>query len=394
MTTNAFTSQIRNATLPMVESPTMVYQDRIPDIFADEGGTENANVAEEGNEGESEEESEDKDVFVVGHNTLKEIEEAFRNMDDNQKWRLSTGKVVEDTLFEYGRQCKSEHLSQSFIVDPEDTNYIANGVFTEEELAEIEETDTKPLPDIPIDLMKYMDNFRQFRQGTKKTAIRGSRLGRSKFQKVQEYEGDNLVAGRPELHYLTHYWHIIDRCFLNLQDLHCLRWTEKNRTRHVSGLIQVARKMMGRRGDLIFRKHHNEYGNGEAGKQWEGENGSKILEERGLKGPKMQKDMFINLSCGEVGHREGGEVAEFVEIGFAKGYMCRVVRSPTYTIPQTVALFGQVIPFLALVWKAKAIVKEVVDVIESTQNRGSEEDQLQELQSVGCFNIVHSSKGL
>ncbi|RUS15655.1 hypothetical protein BC937DRAFT_92175 [Endogone sp. FLAS-F59071] len=324
----------------------------------------------------------------------------IKKLGDNQKWRLLTGKVVEDTLFEYGRQCKSEHLSQSFIVDPEDTNYIAHGVFMEEELAEIEETDPKSLPDIPMDLMKYMNSFRQSSVKELRTQLsvvqdwEGASFKRESHfdydwikNSGTRYEGDNFVAGRSELHYLTHCWHIIDRCFLNLQDLHCVRGEassfassdRKNRTRHVSGLIQVARKMMGRRGDLIFRKHHNEYGNGEAGKQWEGE-------ERGLKGAKDAKGyVYKFVLCGEVEHREGEEVAELnvllLRLDSPRGYMCRVVRSPTYTIPQTVALFGQqVIPFLALVWKAKAIVKEVV---ESTQNRDSEEDQLQELQSVG-----------
>ncbi|RUP44161.1 hypothetical protein BC936DRAFT_149856 [Jimgerdemannia flammicorona] len=180
-TTNAFISEIRNArtiTLPRDQSPTTVYQDTIPDIFADdekkerEVCTENESVAE----GESEEESEDESVYEAGSSMWKEVEEVFRRMNDSQKWKLSTGKVVEDALFEYAIQCKFEQYS--FIVDPDDTN----GVFTEEELTEIEETDTKSLPDIPIDLMKYMNSFR-------KSSIKELR---TQLSVVQDWEGANF----------------------------------------------------------------------------------------------------------------------------------------------------------------------------------------------------------
>ncbi|RUS24842.1 hypothetical protein BC938DRAFT_473000, partial [Jimgerdemannia flammicorona] len=421
-TTNAFISEIRNArtiTLPRDQSPTTVYQDTIPDIFADdekkerEVCTENESVAK----GESEEESEDESVYEAGSSMWKEVEEVFRRMNDSQKWKLSTGKVVEDALFEYAIQCKFEHLSQSFIVDPDDTN----GVFTEEELTEIEETDTKSLPDIPIDLMKYMNSFRKSSIKELRTQLsvvqdwEGANFSReyhfdhdwiknSVHNLVQEYEGDNLVAGHSETHYLMHYWHIIDRCFLNLQDIHSVRGEassfssshRKNKIRSVPGLMQVARKVMGRRGDLIIRKHHNEYENGEAGKEWEGENGTKILKERGLKALKMQKDMFVNL-CNAV-KWDVEKVRKLQVIGWIfselnvlllrldspRGYVCRVVRSPIYTIPQTFGLFGQqVVPFLALIWKAKAIVKEVVDIVESAEDRDDEDSQLQELQAVG-----------
>ena len=52
---------------------------------------------------------------------------------------------------------------------------------------------------------------------------------------------------------------------------------------------------MGRRGDLIIRKWHTEYGCGEAGKIYEGNKGTKIIKEGGLKMPKMLRDMFNDL---------------------------------------------------------------------------------------------------
>ena len=46
---------------------------------------------------------------------------------------------------------------------------------------------------------------------------------------------------------------------------------------------------------MIIRKVTAEFGCAEAGRQFEGQNGTKLLQERGLKMPKMMKDMFNQL---------------------------------------------------------------------------------------------------
>jgi len=63
----------------------------------------------------------------------------------------------------------------------------------------------------------------------------------------------------------------------------------------VASTSSMKRKSMGRRGDLIIRKWHTKYGCGEAGKIFEGINGTKIIKEGGLKMPKMLRDMFNDL---------------------------------------------------------------------------------------------------
>src|SRR3954447_17282217 len=77
----------------------------------------------------------------------------------------------------------------------------------------------------------------------------------------------------------------------------------KNRNRTGSAIVKMKRKIMGRRGDLIIRKVSTEYGCSEAGKSFEGDNGTKLLHERGIKAPKMMKDMFYSL-CEAVGNEE------------------------------------------------------------------------------------------
>ncbi|KAI7858041.1 hypothetical protein BDC45DRAFT_349037 [Circinella umbellata] len=54
---------------------------------------------------------------TVTETFLKEFTTAYEKMDDEYKWTLSTGKVVEDILYSYGSKCCYEDVSHSFIRD-------------------------------------------------------------------------------------------------------------------------------------------------------------------------------------------------------------------------------------------------------------------------------------
>jgi len=151
---------------------------------------------------------------------------------------------------------------------------------------------------------------------------------------------------------------------------------------------------MGRRGDLIIRHDSMEFGCGEAGNLFKGNNGTKILRERGLKAPKMMKDQFDDL-CTRVKLREK-IVRNLMTIGFIHaglsvllltldsptGYICRISRSKMLTVPSTVSEFGtRALPAIVLAWKAKKIVSNVIEMM--TQN--DDEDLFQDLQK-SCDN--------
>ncbi|RIA98664.1 hypothetical protein C1645_731555 [Glomus cerebriforme] len=65
--------------------------------------------------------------------------------------------------------------------------------------------------------------------------------------------------------------------------------------RIIQGLVTTTRKSLRRRGDLILRKGIHEYGASEVGKDYEDDNETKLLKERGLKSPKMLKNMLVDL---------------------------------------------------------------------------------------------------
>lgn len=56
-------------------------------------------------------------------------------MSESKKWKLSTGTVVEDVMYEYGRRLVKQAIVHLFIIDPEDS--ATADLFTKAEWLEI-----------------------------------------------------------------------------------------------------------------------------------------------------------------------------------------------------------------------------------------------------------------
>ncbi|CAG8698341.1 14789_t:CDS:10 [Funneliformis caledonium] len=380
--------------------------------------------------------SSDNDDTVVDDSKLKtkieltEFEKTYLEMNDSDKWILSTGKIVEDALYNFGIKCRHEHLCHSFVIDPNDKIYINEEVFTEIELDEIRKYKLKPMPQMPQDLLTYLNSFRVSDISGLRDAIFKSQQWDSPYNRqthfdhdwirntaynlLHEYEAGSLEKDHLELWLLVHVWNFIDRGFGNVDRLETARSesssrassNRKNRNRTGSAIVKVKRKIMGRRGDLIIRKVSTEYGCSEAGKSFEGNNGTKLLHERGIKAPKMMKDMFYSL-CEAVGMEEK-RIRKLQSIGFIHsglmmlllrldspaGYTCRITRTKMLEIPSQIIQFGsKVLPIIVLAWKAKMIVKGTIEFVEQKQYLEDEkniDDQLQNLQNSCEFsNFAH-----
>ncbi|CAG8647897.1 7328_t:CDS:2, partial [Paraglomus occultum] len=82
----------------------------------------------------------------------------FTNRQDDRKWKLGTGRYVEDVLYNLGGECNYHSLVNSFIIDPED-KFVQSG-FTMGELREIREAEfMQELPQLDDDLLQYIDTF-------------------------------------------------------------------------------------------------------------------------------------------------------------------------------------------------------------------------------------------
>ncbi|CAG8642058.1 2847_t:CDS:2, partial [Ambispora leptoticha] len=107
------------------------------------------------------EEANNDDVVKMTSIAYQQFTDKYRKIKEEDKWTLSTEKIVEDALYAFGMKCSHEHLCHSFLIDPDDKNYIQQGIFTPEELKEIQNFSKKKLPSMPDDLLKYLNSFRK-----------------------------------------------------------------------------------------------------------------------------------------------------------------------------------------------------------------------------------------
>lgn len=89
-----------------------------------------------------------------------EVDTSFESLRNENKWTLSTGTVVENQLYEFGKLQIGDHPSQSFIFDVNDSElYIKHGTFTSDEIEEIM-TDKNNFPlQLPDDFKQYLNKF-------------------------------------------------------------------------------------------------------------------------------------------------------------------------------------------------------------------------------------------
>lgn len=168
------------------------------------------------------------------------IEAAFSKLEEEKKWKLSTGKIVEDALYEFGKQCLVDHLACSMILDLQDKTYLKECVFTE---AEIEEMKIKNpiqfISPIPKELATYINAFNL-------TNVKDIRAELLKVQDweinysidkdhdldwakhtihsfVRLYESGNLKTIHKESWYNARVWSLIDTIFDDLESLQVVR---------------------------------------------------------------------------------------------------------------------------------------------------------------------------
>ncbi|KAG2196029.1 hypothetical protein INT47_005365, partial [Mucor saturninus] len=85
---------------------------------------------------------------------------SFKGLNDEEKWTLSTGTVVEDILYEFGKRCIVDHPACSMILDLEDMTYANERLFTIEEIDEMKKQAPMTITSrIPQDLCDYIEHF-------------------------------------------------------------------------------------------------------------------------------------------------------------------------------------------------------------------------------------------
>jgi hypothetical protein len=324
---------------------------------------------------------------------------AHSEMQFEKKWKLRTGKIVEDALLAYGKTCLVEHPCHSFILDTRDESYLELGVFTKEEIKELEE-DPIVLPQVPLDVSEYLKSFKhsttkELRQALfsnvdwcanfdRKEDFHRDWVRKSIDMFIGEYEAahfnkkDNLEAWN-----MLRVWSIIDRIFDDIDGLITVRGespslassSRKNERRILPSAMKIQRKQMGRRADLILRRDETEFGCGEAGRLFEGVNSTKTLVERGLKSPKMMKDMRDDLlsktpvskhrQIKTIGYIHSGLTMQLIFLDSPRGYVSRLTRSTLYRVPESVNRFpNDLLPLLAVIIQSKLFVQNMCSIVD------------------------------
>ncbi|KAI9311614.1 hypothetical protein BX666DRAFT_910300 [Dichotomocladium elegans] len=82
----------------------------------------------------------------------------FDAFDNNDKWVLPSGAVVEDVMFSYGLTCRNENPCHSFILDVDDPIWLT--LFPDEmDRKVLFEHKRNPLPEIKPELKEYLSSY-------------------------------------------------------------------------------------------------------------------------------------------------------------------------------------------------------------------------------------------
>ncbi|RGB37265.1 hypothetical protein C1646_57421 [Rhizophagus diaphanus] len=234
-------------------------------------------------------------------------------MDKQYMWKLSSGRFVEEELYKLGQGLEFEHAIHSFILDVEDGSIVEH--FTETELREINRTSIPEVPELSDEIDEFLrkflgkTNLNEIRQIIKESSF-GNDYDHDKHHDldyiclalhtlVREIQNGSIKDTNLENWYNCHVWSVLfDQAFGDIkgESTSISTATRKNNT---AKRKPGERRKIGRRGDWILRAVGNskkdEFGAGEAGKDWVDEYGTKYLREIGLKLPKTLKDMLVNL---------------------------------------------------------------------------------------------------
>ncbi|CAG8707300.1 11203_t:CDS:2, partial [Funneliformis mosseae] len=246
----------------------------------------------------------------LGKKNREEIDTAFKSMDEQYMWKISTGRFIEKELYRLGQKLEFEHAIHSFITDADDE--LISSHLNDTELEEIDYF-TYLISQIKS-LNFYMNSLASLNEirETIKSKMFGINYDHKNYHDkdyiiyalivIREVQGGSMKNTKLEVWFNCHIWSVIfDQAFGDINVISVVRGEStslaiayrKNMKRK-----SEKRRKMGRRGDWIVRSVTNgdkhEFGAGEAGNVWTDDHRTKFLE-AGLKLPKVLKDMLVKL---------------------------------------------------------------------------------------------------
>ncbi|KAI9488816.1 hypothetical protein BDB00DRAFT_846706 [Zychaea mexicana] len=309
------------------------------------------------------------------------------------KWQLSTGKIVEDTMHAFAKECLYEHSSLSLILDISDPCWKAH--FTPAELVELRTYHKPELKPLPNELKEYLDKFSGVYDLNKLIDIHMQNRfhpSQADLHWVEKTIGDILdlyyysydVDNKTEADLVRRLWGFIEKCYdeskfyvISGEKVSVSSSNRMNEDRSVPGATPLTRKKTGTKVDILIKHLYDDFGVGEAGLSG-GAVSTKYITEASIKLPKSLKDVLWNLLKMATKDTQQLCVPGFIINGteltvklmdIPSGNACRVYTlgpMPFPLIPET--FFKNFIPLVTLVWQCKTLLKETLQCLNTDNN--------------------------
>ncbi|KAI7847962.1 hypothetical protein BDC45DRAFT_524750 [Circinella umbellata] len=324
----------------------------------------------------------------------------FDELDSEKFWTLSTGTVVELQMKKFALTCIYEHM----ILDIADDNW--KGYFTKEELAEIELIKKPTILELPDEMIKYLDNYKNLETLTDIWNENNKHNFHPINQPVMNWVDTSVARAvdillknihnkyKTEADLMKRIWVLIDCCFDDgeldsISGEYVSKATTEvaNSDRTIAATNCMSRRKSGTKTDLLFTTEFLEFGTCEAGKITDANN-TKTLCELGKKLPKTLKDMMFVLAKECPSKLRELKTCGFIISGLnilpvlmdcPDGYVARINRPSRFFHHPTNAsnFLKNMRSIVRVIYDAKVVMNNVSKVLDSTDddmNYGSHSD--------------------
>ncbi|OBZ87711.1 hypothetical protein A0J61_04242 [Choanephora cucurbitarum] len=335
---------------------------------------------------------------------LNSFRSKFKLMQDEKKWTLSDGTVVEDKLYDFGMGCSYEHLCHSYVIDPDDLTYRKYNIFSPQQLEEIRMLKPTEIPDISDTLEEYLCQFmnvediNDLRQllKTKQFYENYDHEKHADFDWICRtldnllllYQNNLLTKTHNERWYQNRIWIMIDTLLETIEDINVIRGEacstsnskRKNLGRLPASINKMENKKMGHRQDMIITK--NTFIEMGVGEEKHVDNNTNMMNERGLKCPKAMKDILLQMydmvdydskliNCLSVVGLTTFGLDLYIDIlDNPVNYTCRISRSNKMVIPQTIQEIPEkLLPLMSALLSLKLIIKKNSTLLNQCQRQ-------------------------
>ncbi|KAI9479511.1 hypothetical protein BDB00DRAFT_943432 [Zychaea mexicana] len=326
----------------------------------------------------------------------EKIDAIFEKLDDEKKWTLKSGTVVEDVMREFAKECDYLHPVHSLILNPYDDCWQAR--FTQNELHEIRSYKPLKLEPLPSEVQQYFDSYQglcdldsltekvmsQAAFHPKKQAeVYWAHKAVMEALDLFNYEWLPMDERTTEADVVRRVFPFIEKCFdesaftiISGEKASISSSERKNAAQCITGTETVDRKDTGHKVDVIISYRDLEYGCAEAGLKG-GSTSTKWINESDIKVSRLMKDMLWRMLKPNPTAINNVIVPGFVINGLnlmvemmsiPKHYVCIVHKFGPMAFPDQIeAFYKQLVPLLTLTWQTKAVVKKTLKALSNDQ---------------------------